>query len=128
LVFEPINDSIESNALAGTSRAVVSNMVKGVHDGFECKLVMVGVGYRAKTSGADLELTVGFSHPVIIKMPKGVRFEIPTQTEIVVKGFDKAEVFQLAANIRKVRPPEPYKGKGIRYENEVIIRKEGKKK
>ena len=120
--------AFESDALAGTTRALVQNMVHGVSTGFVKKLILVGVGYRAKAQGADLDLSVGLSHPMVIKMPKGVTVETPSNTEIVLKGADKQLVSQVAANIRAVRPPEPYKGKGIRYEGEVIILKEGKKK
>lgn len=126
--FAPVNDLLESNALAGTSRALVNNMVKGVTQGFERKLVLVGVGYRAKAQGKVLNLAVGMSHPVNITMPEGIAVDTPSQTEIIIKGADKALVCQVAANIRDVRPPEPYKGKGIRYDNEQIILKEAKKK
>ena len=126
--FEPANDLLESNALAGTSRALVNNMVLGVSKGFERKLVMVGVGYRAKAQGTVLNLTVGFSHPVNMDMPEGVTVETPSNTEIVLRGANKQRVCQVAANIRRVRPPEPYKGKGIRYHDEQVIRKEAKKK
>jgi large subunit ribosomal protein L6 len=128
LSFAPANDALQSNALAGTSRALVNNMVKGVTEGFSCKLVLVGVGYRAKAQGKVLNLTVGMSHPVNVTMPEGVTVDTPTQTEIILKGADKAVVQQVAANIRDIRPPEPYKGKGIRYENERIVLKEAKKK
>ncbi|ACJ19026.1 50S ribosomal protein L6 [Coxiella burnetii] len=122
------NDSPGSNALAGTARAVLANMVQGVHTGFQRKLVMVGVGYRAKAEDKKLNLTVGLSHPVNIEMPEGITVETPSQTEIIVKGADKQRVSQVAANIREIRPPEPYKGKGIRYDNERVILKEAKKK
>src|SRR3990167_7531820 len=122
------NDSTESDALAGTIRAILQNMVNGVSTGFTKKLLMVGVGYRAKVQGNSLDLSVGLSHPMVIEMPKGVTVEAPTNTEIVLKGADKHMVCQVAANIRSVRPPEPYKGKGIRYENEQVILKESKKK
>ncbi len=122
------NDSRESNALSGTMRALINNLVVGVSEGFTKKLILVGVGYRAKAQGSKLDLTVGMSHPVVIDMPKGITVETPAQTEIVLKGADKQAVAQVAANIRAVRPPEPYKGKGIRYEGEHIVRKEGKKK
>jgi len=128
LVFAPTNSSIEANALAGTMRSLINNMVIGVTDGFTKKLILKGVGYRAKAQGAALNLTVGLSHPVNISMPEGVTVETPSNTEIVLKGANKQKVSQVAANIRAVRPPEPYKGKGIRYENEQIIMKEGKKK
>lgn len=116
------------DAAAGTMRAITSNMVKGVSVGFEKKLSMRGVGYRAKTEGSKLALTAGFSHPVELDMPEGIKIETPSQTDIIVKGVDKQKVAQMAANIRSIRPPEPYKGKGIRYADEVIILKEGKKK
>ena len=122
------NDSISSDSLSGTMRAIVSNMISGVSEGFTKKLVMVGVGYRAKVQGNSLDLSVGLSHPMVMQMPKGVTVECPTNTEILLKGADKQLVCQVAANIRAVRPPEPYKGKGIRYENEQVILKEGKKK
>lgn len=117
-----------SKAMAGTTRALVNNMVKGVSDGWERKLVLNGVGYRAKASGNVVNLTVGLSHPVDFELPEGVSAETPTQTEIVVKGVDKQVVGQVAAKIRSVRPPEPYKGKGIRYDDEHVRRKEAKKK
>lgn len=118
----------DANALAGTMRALVDNMVTGVNEGFSRKLILVGVGYRAKAQGSSLNLTLGFSHPVDMVMPEGITVETPSQTEVVIKGSDKQKVCQVAANIRRKRPPEPYKGKGVRYEGEVIIRKEGKKK
>ncbi len=124
----PANGDVEANALAGTMSALVKNMVKGVTDGFECHLVLMGVGYRAKTQGKNLDLTVGLSHPVNIEMPEGITVETLSQTEVVVKGADKQKVFQVAANIRAVRPPEPYKGKGIRYKGEHVSLKEIKKK
>lgn len=124
----PANSSTESNALAGTIRALVNNMIIGVTDGFEKKLEMIGVGYRAKAAGKSLNISAGFSHPVDIQMPDGVTVETPSNTEIVLKGPDKQKVAQIAANIRAVRPPEPYKGKGIRYSGEHVVRKEGKKK
>lgn len=124
----PANDLPESNALAGTTRAVIQNMVRGVHEGFQRKLVVVGVGYRAKAQGRTLNLTVGFSHPVNIEMPEGISVETPSATEIIIKGADWQGVFQVAANIRVIRPPEPYKGKGIRYDDEHVVRKEVKKK
>lgn len=122
------NDSISSDSLSGTMRALIANMISGVSTGFTKKLVMIGVGYRAKVQGNSLDLSVGLSHPMIMQMPKGITVECPTNTEIVLKGVDNHLVCQVAANIRDVRPPEPYKGKGIRYENEQIILKEGKKK
>lgn len=120
--------SSEANALAGTARAVLNNMVRGVHEGFQRKLVMVGVGYRAKAQGKTLNLTVGFSHPVNMEMPEGISVETPSATEIIVKGANRQQVCQVAANIRAIRPPEPYKGKGIRYDDERVVRKEAKKK
>ncbi len=128
LQFAPNDSSHEANALTGTMRALVSNMVLGVTTGFERKLEMRGVGYRAKANGKVLDLTVGFSHPVQMEMPEGVDVATPTQTEIVLTSADKQLVAQIAANIRRIRPPEPYKGKGIRYVGEQIILKEGKKK
>lgn len=121
-------DSERSKAMAGTTRALVSNMVRGVSEGWEKKLVLNGVGYRAKASGSSVNLTVGLSHPVDYQLPEGVSAETPTQTEIVVKGIDKQAVGQAAAEIRSYRPPEPYKGKGIRYAGEHVRRKEAKKK
>jgi large subunit ribosomal protein L6 len=114
-------------AMAGTTRAILANMVKGVSAGFERKLELVGVGYRAAMSGKDLNLSLGFSHPVVFKTPDGITIETPTQTEILVKGSDKQMVGQVAAKIRGFRPPEPYKGKGVKYAGENIIRKEAKK-
>lgn len=113
---------------AGTARALMANMVKGVSEGFEKKLVMLGVGYRAQAKGDILSLALGYSHPIEFTAPKGVVLETPSQTEIVVKGCDRQVVGQVAANIRAFRAPEPYKGKGIRYSDEIIIRKEAKKK
>ncbi|MEX2365732.1 MAG: 50S ribosomal protein L6 [Pseudohongiellaceae bacterium] len=118
----------DSVALTGTYRALVNNMVTGVSQGFEKKLELVGVGYRAKAQGKSINLTVGFSHPIDYAIPEGVSVETPSQTEIVIKGADKQLVGHVAAEIRKFRPPEPYKGKGIRYANERIYRKEAKKK
>jgi large subunit ribosomal protein L6 len=126
--FERDNDSIEANAMSGTLRALLANMVQGVTKGFEKKLNLVGVGYRAQAAGETLNLTLGFSHPVAHKMPKGVKVETPTQTEILIKGIDKQQVGQVAAEIRGYRPPEPYKGKGVRYADEVVVLKETKKK
>jgi large subunit ribosomal protein L6 len=114
--------------MAGTTRALLANMVKGVSEGWEKKLVLNGVGYRAKASGSSVNLTVGLSHPVDYDLPEGVSAETPTQTEIVVKGIDKQVVGEVAAKIRSFRPPEPYKGKGIRYADEYVRRKEAKKK
>lgn len=115
-------------AMAGTVRAIVANMVTGVHKGFERKLELVGVGYRAQAQGKKLNLSLGFSHPIVYELPEGVSVETPSQTEIVLKGSDKQAVGQVAADIRGYRPPEPYKGKGIRYSDERVIRKEAKKK
>jgi len=121
--------SVQSQvALAGTTRANIANMVTGVSAGYERKLSMVGVGYRAQAKGQVLNLSLGFSHPVDYEVPAGITVETPSQTDIVVKGCDKQKVGQVAANIRAYRPPEPYKGKGVRYADEVIIRKEAKKK
>lgn len=128
IVVAPNNSEIQANALAGTARALLKNMVQGVTEGFECKLTLVGVGYRAKAQGKSLNLAVGFSHPVDLTMPEGVSVDTPTQTEIVLKGANKQVVMQAAANIRAVRSPEPYKGKGIRYADEQITLKEAKKK
>ena len=116
------------NAQSGTTRAIINNMVHGVNIGFEKKLVLVGVGYRAQSKDKLLNLALGFSHPIEYEIPNGIVIETPTQTEIVIKGCDKQIVGQVAANIRSYRPPEPYKGKGIRYSDEVIVRKEAKKK
>ncbi|AKJ69834.1 50S ribosomal protein L6 [Pandoraea thiooxydans] len=128
LVFEPADDGREANALSGTMRALVANMVKGVTQGFEKKLNLVGVGYRAQAQGNALKLQLGFSHDVIHAMPEGVKAETPSQTEIIIKGVDKQRVGQVAAEVRGYRPPEPYKGKGVRYADEVVILKETKKK
>lgn len=121
-------DSKEAVALAGTTRALVNNMVQGVTKGFERRLEIVGVGYRAQAQGQKLNLTLGFSHPVVYEAPEGVTVETPTQTEIVVKGPDKQQVGHVAAEIRSYRPPEPYKGKGVRYSDEHVARKQAKKK
>jgi large subunit ribosomal protein L6 len=126
LTFAYDNDKLK--AMAGTSRALLNNMVKGVSEGWEKKLVLNGVGYRAKATGKAVNLTVGLSHPVDYKLPEGVTAESPSQTEIVVRGIDKQAVGQAAAEIRSFRPPEPYKGKGIRYADEYVRRKEAKKK
>jgi large subunit ribosomal protein L6 len=120
------DDTRESRALHGLSRALLANMVEGVSEGFSKVLEIQGVGYRASLKGSDIELLVGFSHPVNVKAPKGITFEVPEPTRIVVSGIDKEQVGQVAADIRKVRPPEPYKGKGIRYEGEYVRRKAGK--
>jgi large subunit ribosomal protein L6 len=128
LSFEPIDESREANAMSGTMRQLVNNMVVGVTKGFEKKLSLVGVGYKAAVQGTKLNLAVGYSHPVNVEAPAGIKFETPTPTEILVKGADRQRVGQLAAEIRAVRPPEPYKGKGIRYADEKITIKETKKK
>jgi len=128
LTFVPANAEKKSNALAGTFRSLVNNMVTGVSQGFEKKLVLQGVGYRAKAAGSTLNLSLGFSHPVDYVLPEGVTVETPSQTEIVIKGVDKQKVGQVAAEIRGYRPPEPYKGKGVRYADENVRRKEAKKK
>ena len=128
LLFAPANDSVEADALSGTFRALVANMVIGVSKGFEKKLSLVGVGFRAQAAGSKLNLQIGFSHPVGKDMPEGVQVVCPTQTEIVIKGSDRQAVGQIAAEIRAIRPPEPYKGKGIRYADEKVTIKETKKK
>lgn len=128
LRFSPRNENQAAIAMVGTTRALVGNIFKGVSGGFEKKLELVGVGYRAQAQGTVLNLTLGFSHPVKYEAPAGISIETPSQTEIVVKGIDKQKVGQVAADIRAYRPPEPYKGKGIKYAGEVIIRKEAKKK
>lgn len=128
LSFEPANESREANAMSGTIRQLVNNMVVGVTKGFEKKLNLVGVGYKAAASNNKLNLQVGYSHPVNIDMPQGITVTTATPTEIVIKGADRQRVGQIAAEIRAVRPPEPYKGKGIRYSDEKIVIKETKKK
>jgi large subunit ribosomal protein L6 len=128
LLFKATDDSAQADAQSGTVRALVANMVKGVNQGFERKLTLVGVGYRAQATGDVLNLTLGFSHPVTHKMPAGVKVVTPSQTEIVLTGSDKQQVGQVAAEIRAYREPEPYKGKGVRYADEVVILKETKKK
>jgi len=128
LTFVPANESREANAMSGTLRQLVNNMVVGVTKGFEKKLSLVGVGYKAQAQGAKLNLAVGFSHPVNIDMPAGIKVETPAPTEIIIKGADRQRVGQVAAEIRAIRPPEPYKGKGIRYADEKITIKETKKK
>ncbi|MEQ1591051.1 MAG: 50S ribosomal protein L6 [Thiobacillaceae bacterium] len=128
LSFVPTSASIQANAMSGTMRALLNNMVQGVTKGFEKKLTLVGVGYRAQAQGEALNLTLGFSHPVVHKMPAGIKCETPTQTEILIKGIDRQVVGQVAADVRSYRPPEPYKGKGVRYSDEVVIKKETKKK
>ena len=128
LTFKPRTGGVFANAIAGTTRALVNNMVTGVSKGFEKKLALVGVGYRAQSQGKSLNLTLGFSHPVVYEVPEGITIETPSQTEIVVRGVDKQKVGQVAANIRAYRMPEPYKGKGVRYADEQISLKEAKKK
>ena len=128
LTFAPANESREANAMSGTMRQLVNNMVTGVTKGFEKKLSLVGVGFKAQAQGAKLNLTVGYSHPVVMDMPAGITVATPTPTEVVIKGSDRQRVGQIAAEVRAVRPPEPYKGKGIRYSDEKITIKETKKK
>ncbi|MDO9421599.1 MAG: 50S ribosomal protein L6 [Herminiimonas sp.] len=128
LSFKAANDSREANAMSGTIRALVNNMVNGVTKGFEKKLTLVGVGYRAAAQGDKLNLSLGFSHPVVHQMPAGVKVETPTQTEILIKGINRQQVGQVAAEVRAYRSPEPYKGKGVRYSDEVVVIKETKKK
>lgn len=128
VVLEATEASIAADAMSGTLRALLANMVLGVSKGFERKLTLVGVGYRAQAQGDKVNLTLGFSHPVVHQLPKGVKAETPTQTEILIKGIDKQQVGQVAAEIRGYRPPEPYKGKGVRYADEVVVIKETKKK
>ncbi|MGZ5789610.1 MAG: 50S ribosomal protein L6 [Burkholderiaceae bacterium] len=128
LKFEAANDSREANAMSGTLRALVNNMVSGVTKGFEKKLSLVGVGYKAQAQGDKLNLSLGFSHPVVHQMPKGVTCATPTPTEILIKGIDRQQVGQVAAEVRAYRSPEPYKGKGVRYVDEVVVIKETKKK
>ena len=126
--FTAVNASSEADAMSGTMRALVANMVSGVAKGFERKLNLVGVGFRAQAQGTKLNLQVGYSHPVVKDMPAGIKVECPTQTEIVIKGADRQAVGQIAAEVRAIRPPEPYKGKGIRYADEKVSLKETKKK
>ena len=128
LTFDVVNDSRESNAMSGTLRALVNNMVTGVTKGFEKKLSLVGVGYKAQAAGDKLNLSLGFSHPVAHQMPAGVTVATPTPTEIIIKGIDRQQVGQVAAEVRAYRSPEPYKGKGVRYVDEVVKLKETKKK
>ena len=128
VTFAPVNESQEANALSGTFRALVNNLVNGVSKGFEKKLTLVGVGFRAQAAGPKLNLQIGFSHPVVKDMPAGITVACPTQTEIVIKGADRQAVGQIAAEVRAIRPPEPYKGKGIRYAGERVVLKETKKK
>ena len=128
LTFAPVDDSREAVAMSGTVRALVNNMVVGVSQGFEKKLSLVGVGYRAQAQGDKLNLSLGFSHPIVHQMPAGVKCETPSQTEILIKGIDRQKVGQVAAEVRAYRSPEPYKGKGVRYADEVVLIKETKKK
>jgi large subunit ribosomal protein L6 len=128
LKFAATDESREAAALSGTYRALVSNMVTGVTKGFERKLALVGTGYRAQAQGTNLNLSLGFSHPIVYRLPDGVKAETPTQTEIVIKGSDRQKVGQVAAEIRGYKPPEPYKGKGVRYSDEKVALKEVKKK
>jgi large subunit ribosomal protein L6 len=127
LVIKRPTERGDDRALHGLTRSLLANMVEGVTKGFEKRLVLQGVGYRAALRGTDLELNVGYSHPVVIKPPHGINFEVPDATSVLVKGIDKQQVGELAAQVRKVRPPEPYKGKGIRYEGEYVRRKVGKR-
>src|SRR3954469_794547 len=127
VVVPPPLERGDDRALHGLTRTLIANMVEGVTSGFSKKLEIQGVGYRASLRGVDLELNVGYSHPVVLKAPGGITFEVPTPTEVIVKGIDKQQVGQIAAEVRKVRPPEPYKGKGIRYEGEYVRRKVGKR-
>ena len=128
LLCNPREGQENSHAMSGTARALVNNMVQGVSQGFEKKLTLVGVGYRAQAQGSKLNLSLGFSHPVEYMLPEGIKVETPSQTEVVIKGINKQQVGQVAAEIRAFRSPEPYKGKGVRYANEVVILKETKKK
>ena len=128
ITFAAANESKASNALSGTMRANVANMVHGVEKGFQKKLTLVGVGYRAQAQGNKLNLTLGFSHPISDPLPEGIKAETPTQTEILIKGVDRQKVGQVAAEVRAYKPPEPYKGKGVRYADEKVVIKETKKK
>jgi len=128
LLCKATSGSRQANAMSGTMRALLANMVQGVTKGFERKLTLVGVGYRAQVQGENLNLSLGFSHPVVYKLPNGVKAETPSQTEIVLKGVSKQQIGQVAAELRAYREPEPYKGKGVRYADEVVILKEAKKK
>lgn len=128
LLIKPADESREANAMSGTYRSLIANMVHGVSQGFERKLQLVGTGFRVQAQGASLNLSLGFSHPVVYRLPEGVKAETPTQTEIVIKGADKQRVGQVAAEIRAFREPEPYKGKGVRYSDERVVLKEVKKK
>ena len=128
LLFKALGNSNHADAMSGTMRALVANMVAGVTKGYEKKLALVGVGFRAQAQGDKLSLTLGFSHPVVHQMPKGIKVATPTQTEIIISGIDKQLVGQVAAEVRAHRPPEPYKGKGVRYADETVVLKETKKK
>ena len=128
VTFAVADETKQADALSGTLRATVANMVKGVREGFEKRLSLVGVGYRAQAQGNKLNLSLGFSHPIVHQLPDGVKAETPTQTEIVIKGVDRQKVGQVAAEIRAYKPPEPYKGKGVRYAGETVVIKETKKK
>jgi large subunit ribosomal protein L6 len=128
LTLAPANDSVAANAMSGTMRALINNMVNGVSKGFEKKLTLVGVGFRAQAAGSKLNLQIGFSHPVGKEMPAGITVACTTPTEILIKGADRQVVGQVAAEVRAIRPPEPYKGKGIRYADERVVIKETKKK
>jgi len=128
ITFVPVDESVAADAMSGTMRALLANMVNGVSKGFEKKLNLVGVGFRAQAAGAKLNLSIGFSHPVGKDMPAGITVQTPTQTEILIKGADRQVVGQIAAEVRAIRPPEPYKGKGIRYSDEKVTLKETKKK
>jgi len=128
LMFAIDNNVAKANVLAGTARALVNNIILGLHNGFERKLLLVGVGYRAAVQGKKLVLSLGFSQPVNYDIPEGIIIETPSQTEVIIKGISKQLVGKVASEIRAFRPPEPYKGKGVRYSDEVIIQKEGKKK
>ena len=128
LMFAPRSDTAFSRAMSGTTRALVNNMVTGVSDGFEKKIELFGVGFRAQVQGKSINLTLGFSHPVVYDLPEGVTAETPSQTELLLKSSDKQKLGQAAAEIRAFRPPEPYKGKGIRYTDEHVVKKEAKKK
>jgi large subunit ribosomal protein L6 len=128
VTFVAADPTKSSNAMSGTLRATVANMVRGVKDGFQKKLTLVGVGYRAQAQGTKLNLSLGFSHPIVYSLPEGVKAETPTQTEILIKGVDRQKVGQVAAEVRAYKPPEPYKGKGVRYSDEKVVIKETKKK
>jgi large subunit ribosomal protein L6 len=128
VTFTAADETQSANAMSGTLRATVANMVHGVKDGFQKKLTLVGVGYRAQAQGTKLNLSLGFSHPIVYALPEGVKAETPTQTEILIKGVDRQKVGQVAAEVRAYKPPEPYKGKGVRYSDEKVVIKETKKK